>query len=260
MKVIDSISELYSYRSVLAQLVRQQLVLRYRRTFLGYLWTLINPLITMTITAFVFSTLLGMDLKEFVVYLFSGLMAWNCFSGVVTQSSGAFIANEALIKKIYLPKIIFPLCQSLAVLVDSFLSFLAIYIIILLVNQEISWSIFFIPAAYLIVFIFSLGIALIFSVATVFYRDLQYVITILMQAWFFLTPVMYKVSAVSPEAAYFIKLNPVTPFIELFRGPLFLNEMPDTSIIATCCLYAAISMLLGILVLVKKKNFIIYRL
>lgn len=260
MNFFNLIHEVYSYKSVLAQLIRQQLVLRYRRTILGYLWTLINPLLTMSITAIVFSTILGMDLKTYVVYLFSGLMAWNCFNAIVTQSSGVYIANESLIKKIYLPKFIFPLYQSIAVLIDSILGFLAIYIIIYCIAQDISWSILFVPIAYIILFVFSLGVALVFGIATVFFRDLQYVISILMQAWYFLTPVMYKANGVSTEVATLIQLNPVTPFVEMFQNLLFLNQMPKEDLIIECCIYAFISMVFGLIVFNKSKNLLIYRL
>ncbi|QWD49716.1 ABC transporter permease [Polynucleobacter paneuropaeus] len=260
MKRTNPIVELYSYRYVLEQLIRQQLVLRYRRTFFGYLWTLINPLLTMSITAIVFSALFKMDLKTYVVYLFSGLMAWNFFSAVIIQSSGVFVANESLIKKIFIPKIIFPLSQSIGILIDSLLSFIAIYAIIYFINPVISWSILFIPAAYLILYIFSFGIALLVSVATIFYRDLQHVVTVLMQAWFFLTPVMYKVGGLSLEASFLIKLNPIMPFIELFRAPLFLNQIPEAGTLATCCIYSAVSVTLGVSVFSRYKNLIIYRL
>jgi ABC-type polysaccharide/polyol phosphate export permease len=260
LKFFNSINEIHTFRFVLMQLVRQHLVLRYRRTFLGYMWTLINPLITMSITAIVFSTLLGMDLKAFVVYLFAGLMCWNCFSSIVTQSSSCFIVNEALIKKIYLPKIIFPLSQSLSVLIDSFLSFIAIYLIIYLIDSQFFLGVLFIPFAYIILAFFSFGVALIFSVATVFYRDLQYVISILMQAWYFLTPVMYKITNVSPDAAFLIRLNPVTPFVELFQNPLFHHQMPDLITITTCCLYSVISLTLGLIVFTINKDRLIYRL
>lgn len=260
MRISIRAKELLQYQPVLWQLVSQQLVLRYRRTVFGYLWTLINPLITMSITAFVFASLFKMDLKTYVVYLFSGLIAWNCFSTIVTQTSGVFIANESLIKKIYLPKIIFPLSQAFSVLIDCFFNFLAIYLIVLFIRPELTGTILFIPIAYLILFTFSFGIALLMSIATVYFRDLQYVLSILMQGWFFLTPVMYKVEGVSKEAATLINFNPVTPFIELFRAPIYLNSIPSNSIIYICCLYALISLAIGIFIFNNYKNLIIYRL
>jgi ABC-type polysaccharide/polyol phosphate export permease len=97
----------------LRQLVMQQLILRYRRTALGYLWTLINPLLMMSVTAIVFAFLFKIDLKTYTVFLFAGMIPWYCFSSIVTRSGGSIINNEGLIKKIYLPKIIFPLGVSL---------------------------------------------------------------------------------------------------------------------------------------------------
>jgi ABC-type polysaccharide/polyol phosphate export permease len=122
-RFITFFSELYGNRNVLQQLIAQQLILRYRRTLLGYLWTLINPLLMMSVMAVVFSTLFKADLKTFAVFLFAGMIPWNFFSSVVTQSGTAFINNESLIKKIYLPKAIFPLSIAFALLVDSLLSF-----------------------------------------------------------------------------------------------------------------------------------------
>ena len=253
-------AKLLKYQTVMWQLVSQQLTLKYRRTVFGYLWTLINPLITMSITAFVFSSLFKMELKSYVIYLFSGLIAWNCFSAMVTQTSGVFIANEALIKKIYLPKIIFPISQSFGVMIDSFFNFLAMYVIILFVHPVVTSATFFIPISYLILFIFSFGIALSMSIATVFFRDLQYILSILMQGWFFLTPVMYKIDGVSEGAAILINANPVTPFIELFRAPIYLDELPSQASIFVCCLYAFISLVVGVIIFNRYKNIIVYRL
>src|SRR3990172_2110847 len=116
--LINRLSELQANRAVLRQLVSQQLILRYRRTALGYLWTLINPLLMMSVMAVVFATLFKSDLRTFTVFLFAGMIPWNFFSSVVTQSGTSFINNEGLIKKIYLPKIVFPLSITFALLID----------------------------------------------------------------------------------------------------------------------------------------------
>lgn len=109
----------------------------YRRTVLGYLWTLINPLLMMSVMALVFATLFKADLKTFAVFLFAGMIPWNFFNSVVTQSGMSFINNEGLIKKIYLPKAIFPLSIAFALLIDSVLSFLALFVIILAIGGSL---------------------------------------------------------------------------------------------------------------------------
>lgn len=254
------LEELYNGRNVLSQLISQQLILRYRRTALGYLWTLVNPLLMMSVMALVFSTLFKADLKTFAVFLFAGMIPWNFFSSVVTQSGTAFIHNEGLIKKIYLPKAIFPLSIAFALLIDSALSFLALFAIILAIGGSLSWAVLFIPVAYLLLFFFTLGIGLVMSVATVFFRDLQYVIQIAMQGLFFLTPILYKHDALAGKAAWLVGINPVTPFIELFRAPLYQADLPSSSTILQAMLLSVSAIVIGLAVFVRQEKKIVFRL
>ena len=253
-------SEVYSSRAVLQQLVKQQLILRYRRTALGYLWTLINPLLMMSVMAVVFSTLFKADLKEFAIFLFAGMIPWGLFNSVSTQSSGAFINNEGLIKKIYIPKIIFPLSIAVAVSIDSLLSFVALFLIIIAVGGTVSWSLVFIPIAYIILFIFSVGFGLITSVLTVFFRDLQYVLIIAMQGLIFLTPVLYKHESLSGKVAWLVGLNPVAPFIEIFRAPLYRGEIPANGVIIQSVANSFVTISIGLLFLIKQEKKIVFRL
>lgn len=242
------------------QLVMQQLILRYRRTILGYLWTLINPLLMMSVMALVFSTLFKADLKTFTVFLFAGMIPWNFFSSVVTQSGAAFINNEGLIKKIYLPKAIFPLSIAFALLIDSALSFFALFVIIIMIGGSLSWATLFIPVAYVMLFFFALGIGLVTSVATVFFRDLQHVILIALQGLFYLTPIVYKHDALDGKIALFVSLNPVVPFIELFRAPLYLARLPSSSVILQAVLLTLSAMAIGLFVFLRQEKKIVFRL
>ena len=262
MKTIMStfLLELYSSRNVLSQLVYQQLILRYRRTALGYLWTLINPLLMMSVMALVFATLFKTDLKTFAVFLFAGMIPWNYFSSVVTQSGISFINNEGLIKKIYLPKAVFPLSIAFALLIDSILSFLALFAIILGIGGSLSWSVLFLPVAFLLLFFFALGIGLIMSIATVFFRDLQYVIAIIMQGLFFLTPILYKHDALSGKVGWLVGLNPVVPFIELFRAPLYQSAMPGTGVILHAAAISFSAMAVGLFIFLRQEKKIVFRL
>lgn len=260
LSILKPWKEIASYKDVLWQLTRQQLILRYRRTVFGYLWTLLNPILMMTVMAVVFSTLFKQDLKTFTVFLFSGMIAWNCFNTIVVQSGMSFINNEGLIRKIYLPKLIFPLNVSLALVIDSFLSFFALFGIMLVLGAKISAALLFIPVAYVLLVMFSFGIALIVSVATVFFRDLQYVIGIMMQAWFFLTPVFYKPDSLAGKVAWLIKFNPVAYYVELFRAPLYKGVLPASDTILIAFLMAILSIVVGLLVFNRQANKIVFRL
>jgi ABC-type polysaccharide/polyol phosphate export permease len=259
-RIIIFTTEVYGSRNVLKQLVAQQLILRYRRTLLGYLWTLINPLLMMSVMAVVFSTLFKADLKTFAVSLFAAMIPWNFFSSVVTQSGSSFINNEGLIKKIYLPKVIFPLSITFALLIDSLLSFLALFAIILALDGMLSWSLLFLPISFVLLFLFALGLGLIMSIATVFFRDLQHVILIAMQGLFFLTPILYKHDALAGKVAWLIGMNPVTPFIALFRAPLIEAALPSGSILLQTVAISSSAMAIGLFVFLRQEKKIVFRL
>jgi ABC-type polysaccharide/polyol phosphate export permease len=258
--LIHHLRELQAYRAVLQQLVRQQLILRYRRTALGFFWTLINPLLMMSVMALVFATLFKADLKTFTVFLFAGMIPWNFFSSVVTRSTTSFIHNEGLIKKIYLPKLIFPLSIACAFLIDSALSFVVLFAIIIIMGVSLSWAVLFIPLAYLLLFFLTLGFGLIASVATVFFRDLEHVILIAMQGLFFMTPILYKHDALAGKVAWLMGLNPVVPFIELFRAPLYQASLPSPSVILQAALLSLSAMAIGYLVVLWQEKQIVFRL
>lgn len=252
--------ELYGSHDVLGQLVSQQLILRYRRTSLGYLWTLINPLLMMSVMAVVFSTLFKSDLKNFAIFLFAGMVPWNFFSAVASQSGSAFINNEALIKKIYLPKVIFPLSIVIALLIDSVLSLAALFTVIMIIGGSVSWALTFLPLAYVLLFILALGTGLILSVASVFFRDLQYIMTIVLQALFFLTPVLYKNESLGGKMAWLVSINPLTPFIEVFRAPIYLGSLPSTPVIVRASAISVAFLMLGLLIFLCNEKKIIFRL
>jgi len=252
--------ELHQKRSVLWQLVRQQLILRYRRTVLGYFWTLLNPLLMMAVSSVVFANLFQMDLKTYAVYLFAGTIPWNCFNSIIAQSSTSFVVNEGLIKKIYLPKAIFPLSTSLALLVDNALSFVALSIMIFAIGGKFSFALAFLPISYLLLFFFAFGVALMASVVVVFFRDVQHMIGVFMQAWFYLTPIVYKADALGGKAAWLIKLNPMVPFIALFRAPIYDGTLPPFSVILHSAILAAASILIGVAFFLTQEKKIVFRL
>ena len=255
-----SFVEIHEYRFVLYQLIRQQLILRYRRTVFGYLWTLLNPLLMMSVTASVFSTIFKMDLRTYAVFLFAGMIPFTYFSTAVTQCGQSLIGNESLIKKIFIPKIIFPLATSVALLIDSVLSSFALLIIIFVIAGNISFSLFAVPFCFVLLFLFTFGAALVMAVCTTYFRDLQYVVGILMQALLFLTPVFYKPDSLSGKVASLIKLNPLTPFIEMFRAPIVSGELPSLELVCLCSLFAAISLTIGIWFFRRSERDIAFRL
>lgn len=258
--IINIFKEVFQYRNVVVQLLSQHLILRYRRTVIGYFWTLLNPLLMMTVMAVVFANLFKADLKVFAIFLFAGMIPWNFFNSVVAQSANAIISNEALIKKIYIPKLIFPLSISLALFVDSILSFFVLFVIIIILGGSISWALLFLPISFFLIFNFALGLGVMASVITVYFRDLQYVIMLALQGLFFLTPVFYKKDDILGGASWIINANPVAPFILLFRDPILNGVLPSDVVILQTFIFSLVSLLIGLLLFIQVEKKLIYRL
>lgn len=257
---VKYINEIRLHPNVLAQLVRQQITLRYRRTFFGYLWTLFNPLLMMSVTAVVFSSIFKMDLKTYAVFLFSGVIAFNLFGTIVTQCGQSLVGNEQLIKKIYIPKLFFPLAVSITLLIDSLLMFVSLFLIILVIGGGISSSLVGLLPAYILLYAFALGIGLMNSIVSVYFRDMLHIITILMQALVFLSPVYYKPDSLGTKVRWLIERNPLTQFIELFRSPIFNATFPATEFYVQASIYAVISLSVGLWFFNKHEQRIIFRM
>lgn len=258
MKIL--LKELANSKDVLIRLVWQQMILRYRRTKLGYLWTLVNPLLMMSVMAIVFSNLFKSDLKTFAIFLFAGMVPWNFFSAVVSQTGGAFLNNEGLIKKIYLPKALFPLSIIISLAIDSMLSFFALFAIMGVVGAKFGIGLIFLPFSYILLIIFATGVGFLISVASVYFRDLQYIMAVVMQGLFFLTPVLYRHDSVGGHLELLVTLNPVTPYIELFRNPLFMGTFPSVVVILKAAIISIAFFLLGLVVFMRKQKQIVFRL
>jgi ABC-2 type transport system permease protein/lipopolysaccharide transport system permease protein len=258
--MIRLIKEIYLYKDALMQLVSQNLILRYRRTVLGYFWTLLNPLLMMTVMAVVFANLFKADLKTFTVFLFAGMIPWNFFNSAVSQSAGSLIANEGIIKKIYMPKLLFPLSTTVALFIDSILAFFILFVIILLLGGSLSWALFFLPIAFVLIFIFAFGLGVVSAIATVYFRDLQYIIIIGLQGLFFLTPIFYKKDDIFGAVSWIIDLNPVVPFISLFREPILNGQLPNTVIIIQATFLSLASAMSALLLFGKVNKKIMFRL
>ena len=254
------INEIKQHRNVLFQLVRQQITLRYRRTFFGYLWTLFNPLLMMSVTAVVFSSIFRMDLKTYAVFLFSGVIAFNLFATIIGQCAQSLVSNEQLIKKIYIPKLFFPLAASISMLIDSLLMFISLSIIILIVGGNISTSLFGLFPAYILLYLFAFGLGLITSVVSVYIRDLVHIINVLMQALVFLSPVYYKPDSLGAKVRWVMDLNPLTQFIELFRSPIFNGTFPAIEFYLQAAIYAVLSFSAGIWFFKKHEQRVVFRM
>ncbi|MCR4317851.1 MAG: ABC transporter permease [Planctomycetes bacterium] len=268
MSIIKNIKEIIYYRHVISGLVTTDLKVRYRRSFLGFLWNLINPLLNLTVMAVVFSQVLQIKMEYFAIYVFTGMLPYQFFSSSVAVGSKALVTYEQYIKKLTAPKIIFPLALVIANFVDFILAFLAFFVLVLLIHPAFGMPMLFLPVACLIMFTATLGFALICSVVHVYFRDFQNILAVILQAGFFSVPIIYTYESIPEESKLreLLYYNPMHHYLTLFRDTLFgvgdplELKFPGTTTMLTTSIGAVLLLSIGISVFYKYQKDIIYRL
>ena len=258
-KLTDQINNLRKYYDLIIELVIRDIKVKYKRSVLGLIWSILNPLLMMSVMTIIFSSIFKSNIKNFPVYLISGQVIFNFFSEATNMSMISIIGNGELIKKVYVPKYIFPLSKVLFSLVNLIFSLIAVMIVCIATKLEIGTTIFMFPLPILYVFIFSLGIGLILSSYAVFFRDLLHLYSVLLMLWMYLTPIFYPITIVPEKFITFIKLNPIYYYVEYFRSILLYNKVPTLSLNLICLGYSFFFLILGIFVFSKKQDdFILY--
>ncbi len=229
--------ELYRYRELLKNLVISELKLRYRRSVLGFLWTLLNPLLMMIVLTIAFSTVMRFNTEDYSVMLLAGLLPWTFFSQSVSGSLLSIVSKGSLIKKVYIPKALIPLSVVFSGLINFLLSLAPLLLVMAFLGREITEAMWFLPLAILLFSIFTAGVAFLFSCVNVFYRDFTHMTEVLLQALLYLSPVIYTLKMVPEEYRSIFMWNPLVYLIDLFRLPIFYGELPpmETVGIAAAC-------------------------
>jgi lipopolysaccharide transport system permease protein len=219
--------ELYQYREMLKNMVRKDLRTRYKGSFFGFLWTFINPLLQLLVYTIIFKTIMRFDIENYSMFLFVALLPWIFFSGSLMSSTGSIINNKELIKKIFFPREIIPLSVVTSGFVNLLFGFVIIFIALFISGIGISPAIIWLPLVLVAVYIVTLGFSLLFSALNVYFRDLEHILGIVTMAWFYFTPVIYKVDLIPERFLKLYYLNPMTPVTLSFRDILYYGKTPD---------------------------------
>lgn len=256
----STFSDVYRYREFLKYLVWTNLLLRYRRSYLGFLWQILNPLFLMAILAVVFGSLLRVRIERFPVFLLAGLLPWTLFNQGVLAGLASVVENEALLKKVYLPKVLLPLAAVLSQLVDTAVSLLPLIVIAAFYGAPINASIAAVPAALILVAATTCGISLVLAAAFVFVRDINHFASLALQGWFYLTPIIYPAEILPERYRWLLWINPMTYLVECFRAPFYdgSTASPEAWLAATG--FAVASMTIGYLYFSSKERQFIYQL
>ena len=182
-----------AYKELLKELVRRDVKTKYRRSFLGIMWSVLNPLGMMIIMSIVFSHVFRANIENFPVYLMCGQVIFNFFNEASTVAMSSILGNAALIKKVYVPKYLFPMSKVCSCFVNLLTSFIALLIVIVATGTPLTWTVILLVFPVLYVFLFSLGMGLLLSALVVTFRDLQHLYGVLITAWMYLTPIFYPI-------------------------------------------------------------------
>lgn len=249
-----------NYKDLLKQLVFKDLKLKYRRSFLGYIWSVLNPLLVMIVMAVVFSTMFSRNIENFPVYLFCGQILFNFMNQSTHQALGSINGNAALLKKTYVPKYIFTFSKITSGLIDLVFSMGALVIVMLATRARFSWHFFLFPFVLLQLYVFCLGLGMFLAQANVFFRDIQYIYNAVTTAWLYLTPIFYPIESLPPRLIWIVKhLNPMYFYIGQFRDIICYNRFPGHIIILAGCTASVLMLIIGTWSFLKNQDqFILY--
>lgn len=260
MFIKNVVTNLKKYMFLLQQLVSRDFKVKYKRSVLGVVWSLLYPLLTMAVMAIVFSNVFKFSTPgvSYLAYLLSGLVMFNYFSEASNLAMSSVVANFSLINKIYIPKYIFPLSKCLFVGINFLLTLIPLYVVLFATGTGVNIYHIFLPYAFICLFMFTLGMGFILSAVSVFLRDMFYIYGIVIMMWTYLTPIMYDISSISPRLQPFLKLNPLYHYINFAREIIIYGRIPQPFTWLTCIVSAVIVLAIGVLVFKKTQDKFIY--
>lgn len=250
------------YSDLIKELVRRDLKLKYRRSVLGYLWSVLNPLLIMIVLTVVFSTMFNKNIENYPVYLLTGRMLYDFLKNSTTQGMKSVHGNAALLKKVYVPKYIFTFSKITSCLVDTVLSMGALLIVMVVTKAPFYWQFLLCPLVLFQLYIFCMGLGFLLAVVNVFFRDIQYIYSAVTTAWLYLTPIIYPIEKLKaiPALQYGIThFNPLYYYVNQFRSLIYYGQFPTLRMFLGGWLFAIVMLAIGVYFFQRcKDKFILY--
>ena len=241
-------------------LVIQGLSKRYRGSYLGVLWSLINPILTVAVFAFVFPLVLKIRMEDYLTYIFSGIAAWNLISTCVIGGCNSITQRKGLLRKIYLPKLIFPLVLVITELVNAILVLIAFHVIAFFLGLTIKTNIFYLTSSFICVFFFCVGVSGMLSVLCVYFRDIKHIVGVLMQGAFFLSAIIYPAYVIPEKFLTLLEFNPLYQFVRLFHQAIYYGSEPDWSYFTVPVILVGLLLIMSIALQQKFDKKLMYRI
>lgn len=234
-------------------LVSREVRARYKGSVLGFLWSLLNPLMMLVIYSVVFAVYLRVDIPNYPLFLFAGILPWQWFTSSLQNGTATIVSNGNLIKKVYFPHEILPVVNVMTNLVNYVFS-LPVLVLILLISQvAITPNLLYLPLLIVIQFVLTLGIVLILCTANAFFRDVEQLLSPILMAWFYMTPVIYPPSVVPERFSFLLYLNPMAPVIAGYQQIFYLGQSPSLKLLAYSGLLGVVLFVIGYAIFYNQK-------
>ena len=245
------LKNLYDYKELLKSNVKKEIRGKYKGSFLGVLWSFVNPLLTTLVYAIVFPFILRSTQDNYVTFLIIGILPWNYFVTSVNQGTTTVLLNGGIIKKVYFPREILPISIIGSNLVNFLISCLIIFIFLACSGIGFSWYILFLPLIILVQTVLQMGIVFITSAINVYVRDAEYIINFLLNMLFYATPILYSASLFPAKFSWILNLNPMTVIINCYRDVLYYQSFPHLKSLLVVLAASIVLLLIGIKVFKK---------
>jgi lipopolysaccharide transport system permease protein len=244
--------DVFSYRSLILNLVVKDLKVRYKNSVLGFLWSLLNPLLMMVVFTFVFTRLLGSGIPNFQIFVLAGLLPWNWCAASVGGSINAIVGNSNLISKVYFPRELLPMSVVASNMANFILALPAMVALMVVFHAPFTWGLAFLPALIIIELVFLCGVAMFLSCLNVFYRDTGVIMEVLLTAWFFVTPIFYRMEDVVPSMKdWMYRINPMAAIVSDYHTILYYGSPPGWSFLLRTFLTAVGVFVVGYIVFAR---------
>jgi lipopolysaccharide transport system permease protein len=223
----EMVAEQIEYRELLVQMTKRDLMLRYKQTVMGFGWAIFTPLINTIIFSVIFMRVAPIETPvPYPVFAYTGMLAWTFFASSLKFAVASLSTNTTLITKVYFPREIFPVAAVMVCLVDFAVASTVLAGLMAWYGIGVSWTILFLPVVILVQLIFTIGIAMLLAMANLFYRDVKYLLEVVITVWMFATSVVYPVELVGGRLGSLLQWNPMTPIIDAHRAVILRGELP----------------------------------
>jgi lipopolysaccharide transport system permease protein len=239
--------QILSYRDLLKNLVSRDFKTRYKRSYLGILWSLLNPLLIIMVYTLAFDYIMKIRVKNFPMFFMCGYLPWSYLAASLSASLTSLSDSGYLIKAVYFPREILPLSTILSCLIHFLITFIFVFPFLILFGYFPKWVVFSLPLIIILQSLFIFGLSLFLSSIHVFFRDLRYILDVILMAWFWLTPIAYSTSLIPERFLFFYKLNPMTLFVTAYREVLLNGVLLEPKYWMAILLATAGSLVLGYL-------------